>query len=267
MLLSIDVGVKTLSMCILDYVDKKDLSTYSIHLWDVYNTLETEEICNSIQKNKKTCGKKCTMKYNIEDNVLYSCKIHFPKHHDKKLCKHSPKLLKDYKDQELSVIFINKITEIYNTNIEIFEKVSDIVIERQLAKSPRMNFISHILFGKLLDLYIINPSDNIREKSLENININYFNASHKLFAYTHHGGLPIECHLKGKYPARKWTSIQYGLWFLENKFPIDQKEKWMGIATSGKRDDKHDTLNQALSHLIDKKYKQYKKKKKLVRLK
>ena len=63
-------------------------------------------------------------------------------------------------------------------------------------------------------------------------------ASQKLRAYT---GPPIECKLKGKYAQRKWLSIKYGEWFLENKFSKEQRDKWLPTLT-GKLDDRFDVL-------------------------
>ena len=56
--LTIDVGLKNLAMCIMD-------NQYRIHLWDVYNILENEENeqkykCNVIIKStNKPCHYKC----------------------------------------------------------------------------------------------------------------------------------------------------------------------------------------------------------------
>lgn len=91
MILSIDVGLRNLAMCIMDSTDKTDLKTYCIHLWDVYNTLDEDTyLCQGIQKNGKICNKKCGYTYlkqvEIEDSEclkeyisIYSCKNHFPK--------------------------------------------------------------------------------------------------------------------------------------------------------------------------------------------
>ena len=80
-----------------------------------------------------------------------------------------------------------------------------------------MVFISHILYGKYIQLY----------KDI--IPIRFVRASQKLRAYT---GPEIKCTLKGKYAQRKWLSVQYTRWFLENKFSKEQKEKWLLIFES-----------------------------------
>ena len=82
MILSIDVGLRNLSMCIMDSSDKKDISSYIIHFWDVCDTLNSDDYkCKGVQKNGKICGRKCSLKYseNTSCSLNYSCKTHFPK--------------------------------------------------------------------------------------------------------------------------------------------------------------------------------------------
>ena len=57
MLLTIDIGIKHLSLCIMNATDKTDLKTYEIILWDVYNTLEdTTKHCTSKTKSGSICN-------------------------------------------------------------------------------------------------------------------------------------------------------------------------------------------------------------------
>jgi hypothetical protein len=94
-----------------------------------------------------------------------------------------------------------------------------------------MKFTSHILYGKLVELY-----------RGTKCTIRFVRASQKLKAYT---GEPLEtkCPRKGEYAKRKWLSIQYGTWFLENKFCKEERDKWLPyIQMHKKKDDCHDTL-------------------------
>jgi hypothetical protein len=86
-----------------------------------------------------------------------------------------------------------------------------------------MLFTSHVLYGKLVELY----------KDTD-VTIRFVRASQKLKAYT---GPEIKCALKGKYAQRKWLSIQYTKWFLENKFSKEQKEKWLPVFLAHKKAD------------------------------
>jgi len=215
--LSIDIGLRNLALCIMNATDKTKLNTYKIELWNVYNTLDSDDyICNGIQKNKKICGKKCSYKYNDNSNgnVIYCCKMHFPKEikvTTKNIFK--KKLIDSYLLQDIANIVLLKIQEIYDENIILFNKLKNVVIELQPKINQKMKMISHIIYGKLVEL--------LRHQKTT---IRFVRASQKLHAYT---GPVIECKLKGKYAQRKWLSIQYTKWFLENKFSKEQKEKWL----------------------------------------
>jgi hypothetical protein len=218
--LSIDIGIRNLSLCIMNALDKTDINTYQIHLWDVFNTLDSDDYkCESLQKNGKVCGKKCGFKYTKLQNVTHCCKTHFPK--DINITKDNmfkKKNIDMYLLQDIAKIVLQKIQNIYDTNILLFDKLNDIIIELQPSISPRNKFISHIVYGKLVEL--------LRN---QNTKIKFIRASSKLKAYT---GPDIECKLKGAYAKRKWLSVQYCKWFLEHKFLKEQKDKWMPIFLS-----------------------------------
>lgn len=244
MILSIDPGIRNLSFCISSASNKKDLSTYCIHLWENYNTLESDEFfCESIQKNKKICNKKCSYKYKTESKTefIYTCKTHFPKDIQiKNINNHKMKSVNDYTTQDLIVPMLNKIQNIYTENIELFKQLQKIVIELQPKCNPKSAMISHILFGKLTDLYLNSETGSIPD-------IKYVRASQKLKAYT---GPDILCTLKGSYAKRKWLGVQYAKWFLENKFSDEQKEKWLPIFESNKKqNDLSDTYLMAINCL------------------
>ena len=54
MILTIDIGIKNLSFCIMSG-SSNIVDSYQIHLWDIYNILPEETInyCTTIQKNSK----------------------------------------------------------------------------------------------------------------------------------------------------------------------------------------------------------------------
>jgi hypothetical protein len=89
------------------------------------------------------------------------------------------------------------------------------------------------MYGKFVELF------------KNTIPIRFVRASQKLRAYT---GPPIECKLKGAYARRKFLSIKYGYWFLENKFSQEQKDKWLPTLTS-KIDDRFDGLLMAINSI------------------
>ena len=240
MILSIDIGIKNLSFCCMDYTDKQDMTSYELHLWDVYDTLDSQEyFCKSLKKDNTTCNKKCLYKYKKDQDTCFCCKIHFPKYllplkrdnHYKK------KMVADYLLQDIAKIVLTKLQSVYNDNIEMFSQIKSIIIELQPKINPKMKFISHIIYGKLVELYYDKDTT-----------IRFVRASQKLKAYT---GPNLECKLKGKYAQRKWLSIQYCKWFLENKFSIYQKEKWLPhFEKHCKKDDISDTLLMAINGIV-----------------
>ena len=230
----------------MDCTDKTDLSTYKVHLWDVYNTLEDNYKCQSLQKSGKICNKKCGYKY----NGIYSCKVHFPKNllPIKKEHFFKPKLIKNYLLQDIATIILNKLNEIYNQHIQLFNQLTMVVIELQPSVNKSMIFVSHLIYGKFIDLQLNNYLSN-------NCTIKFVRASQKLKAYT---GIEIVCPLKGKYAQRKWLSVRYTRWFLENKFSRVQKDVWFeNFLNCGKADDRSDTFLMAINclHGIPKKQK------------
>jgi hypothetical protein len=240
MILSIDIGVRNLSMCIMSCSNKTDLNTYKIHLWDDYDTLDNDtHFCTGLQKSSKICGKKCGYKRVELNTIVYSCKTHFPKTIEiKKEHMFKPKLIKDYLLQDLVIIILKKMQEIYDTNISLFNSLTSIILELQPTLNPRMKLVSHILYGKIVELFMYKEYPPT---------VRFIRASNKLKAYT---GPEIKCTLKGKYAQRKWLSIQYTKYFLETKFNQEQKEIWLpNFLTCGKMDDRGDTALMAINGL------------------
>lgn len=225
--LSIDVGVRHLSLCIMRSLDKTDLKTYEILLWGVYNTLEDDtKLCVALQKDNKICNKVCKYQYEEQENkTVYCCKNHFPKtiaiekKHTYKI-----KKIKDTPLQEVVKSVLIKLTDIYNKNKSIFDSVEQVLIELQPTFNPSMKLISHVIYGKLTEWCMDRPCK-----------IKFVRASQKLKAYTDE---PIECVLKGKYNQRKWLSKKYCSYFLENKFSGNQRDKWLaGFKEKGTADE------------------------------
>jgi hypothetical protein len=228
LVLTIDVGLKNLAMCIMD-------SEYNVHLWDVYNVLDEEQYsysCKTRQKDGKMCEKKCQFKFpcevkkqvltgecidditgekkNVYTNVttteiVHSCKRHCPKDivtQKKYFIKE--KKVGDFLLQDIAERIMKSINDIYNTNIELFSKLTNICIELQPKVNQRMKFTSHIIYAKFVDLY--------KDYNGE-IPIRFIRASQNLQAYR---GPPVECKLKTPYAKRKYLSVAYTKWYLEH---------------------------------------------------
>ena len=229
--LCIDVGLRNLSMCIMN-------NNYSILLWDIFNILDSDDhLCTSSFKNGKLCNRKCTKTYiplTENKNPVFCCKTHFPK--DIKAAKmhdFKKKSIDAYLLQDIAKAFIQRVQDIYDHN-QPMKQVNTVLIELQPKCNPKMLFTSHILYGKLVELY-----------KETNITVKFVRASQKLKAYT---GPIIECPLKGKYAQRKWLSVKYGYWFLENKFSKEQQELWLPTLT-GKLDDRMDCFLMAINSI------------------
>lgn len=232
MFLSIDIGLRNLAMCLMTASDKNDLTTYSIKLWNVFNTLDSDEYrCEQLQKSGKICNKLCGFTYKDSSNQnIYCCKTHFPK--DINITKTNifkKKKIDEYLLQDIAKIVLEKLDKIYRENRELFLELKNIVIELQPKVNQKMKFTSHIIYGKLVEL--------MKET---NCTIRFVRASQKLKCYT---GPVLTCNLKGSYAKRKWLSIQYCKWFLENKFSKEEMEKWLPFFDSHqKKDDIGDTF-------------------------
>lgn len=221
MILSIDVGIRNLALCIMSF-DKK------IHLWDVYNILESDDHkCLSLLKNGKVCNKICSFKYEEQ----YSCKIHIPKSIVAR--KYKKKLIKNYPLQEITKLFLKKINTIHNDNAEVFNKVTKVLIELQPKMNPKMKLVSHILFGKMVEIF-----KDLKTKVL------FVKASNKL-KNCHN----FECKLKGAYARRKWLAIENTRLHLETEFCDEQKDKWLPFFEGcSKKDDISDVFLYAFNH-------------------
>jgi hypothetical protein len=238
MILSIDIGLKNLAFCIMSCTDPRDLSTYNIHLWDVYNTLEEDlHFCSGLKRNGDRCGKRCLYKYNNANETIFTCKTHFPKTITIKPSNHyRQRLIKDYLLQDIAKIVLTRVNQIYNDHKTIFDQLTQIIIELQPKINLKMKLVSHIVYGKLVELFMDH-----------NTTIRFIRASQKLKAYT---GPEIECKLKGSYAKRKWLSIQYTRWFLETKFNDEQKNMYLPFFESHtKQDDMSDAALMAINGL------------------
>lgn len=210
-----DPGLRHLAVCCMSGENTYDIKSYQIHFWGVFDIFQAHVYrCKTIQKNGRICDKKCSLKYFLKDELNHSCKIHFPKNLDYNTKEYilKKRKVKDYTLEDIAKHILDKIQEIFDTHL-VFLNIQKIFIELQPKINPKAVFTSHIIYGKLVDLYKKN-----------NVKIRFIKASYKLRAYT---GPPIQCKLKGSYSRRKWLSVQYTYWFLRNKFSQEQKDKWL----------------------------------------
>lgn len=240
MILAIDIGIKNLSLCCIESQNANDMLSYNICLWNVYDTInEQDHLCQSKKKNGDLCNKKCLYKwYDNNKQTIYCCKTHFPKHllPPQKENLFKKRLINDYLLQDIAKIVLKKLQEIYDSHKELFDQITNIIIELQPKINQKMKFISHIIYGKLVELYYDKKTT-----------VRFVRAAQKLKAYT---GPFIECKLKSSYAKRKWLSVQYVRWFFENKFSENQKQIWLQhFENHTKKDDLSDTCLMAINFL------------------
>ena len=141
----------------------------------------------------------------------------------------------EYLLQDITKIVLTKMNSIFEENSDLFDKVTKVLIELQPKINNKMKLISHLIYGKFVELFINNPKTTIR----------FVRAAQKLKAYK---GPIIMCNLKGAYARRKYLSIQYTKWFLNNKFSKEEKEKWLDVFLSNnKQDDLGDVFLMAIN--------------------
>ena len=73
-ILSIDVGIKNLALCIIETTD----AIFTIKFWDVINLCEEKKICEFNIKNKKDYIQ-CTKEAKYHKNNHFYCKTHATK--------------------------------------------------------------------------------------------------------------------------------------------------------------------------------------------
>ena len=73
--LSIDIGIKNMAVCLLESDDAK---SFNILQWDVFNLCGTPPICKCFTQRKKQT-KMCNKRASYEKDGVFYCKIHAKK--------------------------------------------------------------------------------------------------------------------------------------------------------------------------------------------
>lgn len=222
--LSVDVGIKNLALCCVDKTETSD-----ILYWDCLDISRSEPcsesaICTQITRKGSVCSAKAKYIYQQE----YSCIRHYKtlgiSQSDYKKIKTTKK--KAVVLQDLAENVITCLEDVYKDCNDIFGRIELIHIELQPSVNNKMKFISHIIFGKFVDL--------LRNT---NVKIRFVSASHKLKYFKG----PKEIIQTKKYSDRKKSSIKCAKWYLENS--IQNNQNWIDFFDSHKKtDDLADTL-------------------------
>ena len=235
-IISIDVGIKNLAICIIDIQD----TTHAIIDWAIINCaqdiIDAALKCGVTRKHglcKKMAVNKVKVNIDNEDKGychLKTCQKELHSNYTKKQIKKIKKLNANH-------IGINVLAKILYSELEKItglDQIDMIIIENQpVLKNPKMKSIQMIVFS-----YFLFEAERNNHK----YEVKLFNASKKLKIYD---GPEIKT-TKKKYAKRKFLSIEYTKYFIK-KFKIESK--WSDIFTSTKKkDDLADCYLQALTY-------------------
>lgn len=233
-ILSIDVGIKNLALCVVGVTSEK---IPTILYWKLSNVLlytdipSTKKKVNNIklydsegriihcQANKRN-GKPCTNAA-VVTRMKSFCGLHDSNKkknnviNTQKICYGLQKTLKDIGEEIRSI------------------PITEVIIEQQCLTSKLILMQSHLIFGFFVSLY-----DN-------KIPIRFIPAYNKLLVYD---GPLIECSLKSKYAQRKYLGKKHTEYFL-NKLQLDLKWKNFYISCKGKQDDIADAFLSGLYYV------------------
>lgn len=234
-ILSIDVGIKNLAICIIDIQDK----THTIIDWGIINCAQDiidaslkccvtrkKGVCGKMAVNRATDGQDCELGY----CHLKTCQKELHSHHTKKQIKKIKKLNANH----ISINVLAKILYRELEKITGLDQIDMVIIENQpVLKNPKMKSIQMIVFSYFL-------FEQMRHSHPYEVKL--FNASKKLKAYD---GPEIKT-TKKIYAKRKFLSIEYTKYFIK-KFKIETK--WLDVFTlAKKKDDLADCYLQALTY-------------------
>lgn len=236
---SIDIGEINLGCCIL----RKDSNTQcSVLSWELFTTKDinddTDKRCTSIRKNGSICRAKAS--YNTSDVNVVACKNHSD----------TKQPIKKEKFKKTSLDMLAKgvkksLDSFVMRNDEIFTRVTDLAIERQVSQNPTMISIS---------MFVIFYFSNLFASRNQEVKVGLFSAKKKYAAFAK-DQIVIESKYKDKKRQRKYITSEICRYLVDNpqsskiKFTEEQRE-W--VKNLKKKDDAADTLLQAWAYFMNK---------------
>jgi hypothetical protein len=161
-ILSIDVGMKNLAICLFSITDNIE---YKIKCWDVLNLCEEQNfVCG--EKNKK--GQPCNKNAKFFKNDKYYCKIHAKK----KEYKIPPQELNPNKFKKFKVSKLKEMAKSHE--IEFEKKIKKDELIEKIEKYVDENYFDHISKKKTKDFNLVQYGRNLKKqfnKIFENIQI------------------------------------------------------------------------------------------------
>ena len=236
-ILSIDVGIKNLALCLVDFKDN-DIKNHKIEYWAIINLAEDildNQLKCCVTRRGILCNKYACNKVQLESNILGFCSLKTCQkelnstYSKKQIKKNKILTTKDVSLQDLGKKVFSEIEK-----LDFFDKINLIVIENQpVLKNPTMKSVQMLVYG-----YFVFKS----EQNNSNIIIKLFNAGRKLKIYD---GPEIDVtKIKDSYRKRKFLSEKYCKYFIE-KYNTNYNDFFNG---SKKKDDLSDCYLQALTY-------------------
>lgn len=226
--MSVDVGLKNLAICVMS--KQPDASSPVIHFWKVM------DILTPISDQGRTCHmckNQATYKCSGGDGVteiVYCCKRHCIK--GSTTNKILNKKVKDYLLQDIAKYVLFAVENLWESEFkDVCESIDKVLIELQPRVNNKMKFVSHLVYGKIVELFVKSRSALGKKPPV----IRFVTASRKLKNWN---GPHVPCHLKGDYARRKYLSVKYTEWYISNLLDEQQRDTWSGFyETSKKKDD------------------------------
>tara|TARA_Y100000389_G_scaffold202492_1_gene247942 strand:+ start:680 stop:1504 length:825 start_codon:yes stop_codon:yes gene_type:complete len=155
-ILSIDVGIKNLAVCLLEYDTEKN--TTDILSWDILNLCNDElYTCCELKKDNKICGKKS--KYHKEGK--YYCKIH-AKNKQYKIPTQEMTLKKINKMKLCNLIKLGKKIKISEMDGKKKIKKKDCL--EKIKKYMKENYFDNVVETKAAQFSFVDLGVNLKEK-------------------------------------------------------------------------------------------------------
>ena len=155
-ILSIDVGMKNLAICLFTITDNIE---YKIKCWDVLNLCEEQNfVCGENNKKCQPCNKNAK----FFKNDKYYCKIHAKK----KEYKVPPQELNPNKFKKFKVIKLKELVKKYE--IEFEKKIKKDELIEKLETFVDENYFDHISKKKTKDFNLVQYGRNLK-KQMEKI--------------------------------------------------------------------------------------------------
>lgn len=236
-ILSIDVGIKNLALCLINFTDDK-IETHKIEYWKIINLAEDildKQLKCCVTRRGGLCNKLACNKVVLENSTLGFCKlITCQKSLTTSYSKKQIKKQKILTTKHISLEQLGKKIFLELEKLDFLKDVNDIVIENQpVLKNPTMKSVQLLVYS-----YFLFRSEQFKYGT----QMKLFNARKKLKIYD---GPEIDvAHIKDSYRTRKYLSEKYCKYFIE-KYNKEHLEFFLG---SKKKDDLSDSYLQGLTY-------------------